>query len=150
MRFLVSICLLFFTMTWIVVAYPVNTKWSRYAIGGYDTVAYFTNNTAIKGTAQFSARYRGATWLFNSETNKQRFLLSPDTYIPAYGGHCAYAMAYSGKLVRVDPKVFTIVDNRLFLNYSARVRETWESMRDNYIRTADSNWERYLSKEGSD
>lgn len=110
------------------------------AIKGYDTVAYFTDNAAIKGSPDFQATYDGVQWYFASAKHRDLFTANPEKYRPEYGGFCAYALGAKNEEVKVDPTVFTIVDGRLFLNYSSAVRESWLEKRDAYIRAADKNW----------
>jgi len=109
------------------------------AVSGYDTVAYFTQGKAVKGKKNISIKHLGETWRFSSEQNKLMFLANPDKYAPQYGGHCAFAMA-NGKLVSTDPKAFTIVDGKLYLNYSLSVRKRWSKDIPGYIADANENW----------
>lgn len=110
------------------------------AIKGYDPVAYFTENRAVKGQQAFTAEFDGAQWLFASAQHRDLFLAEPEKYRPQYGGFCAYALGAKNDLVKVDPRIFTIVDGRLFLNYSAAVRADWLEQRDAFIKQADQNW----------
>ncbi|WP_352255987.1 YHS domain-containing (seleno)protein, partial [Pseudoalteromonas sp. 19-MNA-CIBAN-0066] len=70
----------------------VNTGWfNNTAIKGYDSVAYFTQNKAVKGSDKYTFSYLGADWHFSSEENKTAFAENPKRYAPQYGGWCAYA-----------------------------------------------------------
>ena len=44
------------------------------AIQGYDLIAYFSYNKAIKGKAQFTANIEGVTYNFTSAANKDLFV----------------------------------------------------------------------------
>ena len=44
------------------------------AIQGYDPVAYFTQNKAVKGNKQFAALADGVTYYFSNTTNKDLFI----------------------------------------------------------------------------
>ena len=57
------------------------------AIGGYDTVAYFAENQAAKGLAQFAHRWKDAVWHFASPENRDRFAANPERYAPQFGGY---------------------------------------------------------------
>lgn len=57
------------------------------AIEGYDTVAYFTENAAIKGRPEFRFRWKNAEWHFASAENKNLFADNPRKYAPQYGGY---------------------------------------------------------------
>ena len=115
---------------------PVNVNGTAYAVGGYDVVAYFTDGAAVRGSKDYAASYRGATWLFRSADHKARFEKSPTAYLPAYLGYCAYGAAQQ-KLVRVDPEAFTIYKGKLYLNYSLDVRREWLANADGFIQRAD-------------
>jgi YHS domain-containing protein len=109
------------------------------AIRGYDPVAYFDRQGPVKGQPDLTAEHDGATWWFSSVANRDAFVADPERYAPAYGGYCAYA-ASRGYKASTDPRAWTIVGDRLFLNFSLSVRETWLKDRDNNIRKADRNW----------
>src|ERR1700710_2460342 len=64
------------------------------AIKGYDPVAYFVQNRAVKGKKELSYDYHGVNYHFSSLANQQAFQLSPEKYEPQYGGWCAYAMGH--------------------------------------------------------
>jgi YHS domain-containing protein len=116
---------------------PVNTNGTQYAIAGYDPVAYFEQKRAVRGSTRFHATYRGATWLFASAANQAAFTSHPERFAPAYGGHCAYAAAQK-RLVKIDPEAWSIVNGRLFLNYSLEVRDKWKVDQARFIRDADA------------
>jgi YHS domain-containing protein len=106
-------------------------------------VAYFTENKAVEGLAQFSVQNTNGTWHFASLENKQRFEQSPEKYLPQYGGYCAYAMSY-GLVVSSDPYAFSIIDNKLYLNYSLDVREKWLKKPQQFIKEADAHWQKKI------
>lgn len=112
---------------------------SGVAIKGYDPVAYFTANDAMKGKARFSADYNGATYHFTSAANRDVFLAEPAKYTPKYGGFCAYAVS-QGYTAPVDPKAFSVVDGALYLNYSLSVRKIWSQDIPGNIEKGDANW----------
>jgi YHS domain-containing protein len=111
------------------------------AVRGTDVVAYFTDARPVPGRAEFSHAWRGATWRFASAANRDLFAADPERYAPAYGGHCAWAVA-QGYTAPIDPRAWRIVDGRLFLNYSASVQRDWEKDIPGHIAKADTNWPR--------
>ncbi|MBG9991363.1 YHS domain-containing (seleno)protein [Pseudoalteromonas sp. NZS37] len=116
----------------------VNTGWfNNTAIKGYDSVAYFTQNKAVKGSDKYTFSYLGADWHFSSEENKTAFAENPKDYAPQYGGWCAYAMADEGNAVGIDPEAFYIHEDKLYLNYSESVQQKWLSNLLPYIVMAD-------------
>lgn len=62
---------------------------------GYDAVAYFTQNEAVKGDPAIKTEHLGVTWRFASEANKAAFIAAPDKYMPQFGGFCANGINYA-------------------------------------------------------
>lgn len=116
-----------------------STLFGNVAIEGYDTVAYFTQNSAVKGSRDFETTWMDAKWRFASAENRDLFIENPDKYAPQYGGYCAYAVA-KNSTAGIEPEQFEIVDGKLYLNYNAKIKATWLEMRDDYIIAADNNW----------
>lgn len=110
------------------------------AIDGYDSVAYHLEQRAVKGRREFRHDWNGATWQFANADHLQRFKAEPQRYAPQYGGYCAYAVAAKNELVDIDPEAFTLVDGKLYLNYSTSIRAQWESRRAQYITQGDRHW----------
>ena len=115
------------------------------AVNGYDVVAYFTEQHPVKGNLEFSSHYKDTQWLFSSEEHKLLFEQNQQQYLPQYGGYCAYGMS-KGFVVDTDPNAFTILNNKLYLNYSLGVRETWLQDTALYIERADKNWLEKIAK----
>ena len=57
------------------------------AIKGYDTVAYHTENRAVKGKSEFSYNWNDAIWYFSTAVNRDMFAADPEHYAPQYGGY---------------------------------------------------------------
>lgn len=108
-------------------------------VDGYDVVAYFTRNKALKGKAKHQSEFGGRTWRFANAKHKQQFDAEPEKYLPVYGGHCAYG-ASKGYLVRGEPKAWTVHKDKLYLNYSIAVRNTWKRNIDGNITRANRHW----------
>lgn len=116
---------------------PIETgTFNNKAIYGYDTVAYFTQNKPVEGDENITSEWRGAVWYFSSDEHKALFDANPEQYAPQYGGYCAYAMS-RGRFVGVDEEAFTILDGKLYLNYSKSVREDWLEDTSGFIKLAD-------------
>lgn len=116
---------------------PIETgTFNNKAIYGYDPVAYFKVNKAVKGSDDITFEYKGAVWHFSSQENKDLFVSAPQQYSPQYGGYCAYAMS-RGRFVGIDEDAFTIHDGKLYLNYSKSVREDWQEDKEGFIKLAD-------------
>lgn len=116
----------------------------RLAIHGYDPVAYFVVGGPRRGRADLTHEREGAVWRFATEANRARFRADPDRYTPIYGGYCAYGVS-QGYLVKIDPKSWSIVGGRLYLNYDPAVRETWSKDVPGYVAKADQSWPKLTS-----
>jgi YHS domain-containing protein len=113
------------------------------AIEGYDPVAYFIKNKAVKGKKEFAVYDQGATYYFSSVENKELFKSNPAKYEPEYGGWCAYAMGAKGEKVEVDPETFKIVNGKLYLFYNQFFNNTlkdWNKDESNLRTKADASW----------
>lgn len=109
------------------------------AIRGYDPVAYFSQAKPVKGSNQYALEWNGASWHFTSAENRDRFQADPKKYAPQYGGYCSYAVA-NGYTASTDPQAWSIVNGKLYLNYSLGVRESWRQDIPGYISQANNNW----------
>lgn len=113
------------------------------AIKGYDPVAYFTKNNAVKGKKELAVSYQGIVYYFSSAENKEAFKAAPFKYEPEYGGWCAYAMGNSGEKVSIDPETFKIVNGKLYLFYNRFFTNTlkdWNKNEAALKKAADLNW----------
>ena len=118
---------------------PVNKSRGGVAIKGYDPVAYFEQGEPVKGSNEFQHEWQGATWRFSSVSNRDLFAADPDKYAPRYGGYCAYAVS-QGSTADIDPEAWTIVEDKLYLNYNRQVREIWAKDIPGNIKKADRHW----------
>lgn len=107
--------------------------------GGHDPVAYFTEARSLPGDASISATHQGIAYRFASEANRQAFIAAPERYLPQYGGYCAWAVA-NGYTAKGDPDAWTVVDGKLYLNYSRSIRSRWERDVPGNIVKGDANW----------
>lgn len=117
----------------------LNIDKKNLALKGYDPVAYFTDNKAVKGDEQYRATHEGANYLFASAEHKAMFEANPDKYAPAYGGYCGYAASIN-KLAPIDPEVFQITGNRLVLQYSKGTYEKFNKDLKDSLNKADGYW----------
>ena len=122
----------------------INVK-GKLGIQGYDPVAYFESSKAIEGKKEITSEYKGVMYQFASENNRVLFLKNPEYYLPQFGGFCAYGMS-EGYEAPVKPEAFTIVDNKLYLNYNLKVKEMWSKEQSARIEKAAVNWENIQKK----
>ena len=112
---------------------------SDVAIKGYDTVAYFKDSKALKGSESFPFQWHNLTWYFLTGENRDLFAANPEKYAPQYDGYCAWAMTESRKAI-TNPEVWRIVDGKLYLNCSVTAYEKWIKDIPGNIKKANENW----------
>lgn len=117
------------------------------AIHGYDPVAYFTDNKAVKGDAKFESSYKGAKYHFASDEHKKLFDATPEKYAPQFGGYCGWAVS-NNDTADIDPEAFTIMDGRLILQYSKSILNKWNKDPQGRLAKADVNWPKLVESEG--
>ncbi|PWR03382.1 hypothetical protein DKT77_05835 [Meridianimarinicoccus roseus] len=127
---------------------PQYVDGTGFAVSGYDVVSYFALEQAPVGKAQpepalgradLTANYNGATFAFATAANRDAFLADPARYAPHYDGHCAFGVA-GGYKVPANPKLWRIVEDRLYLNINAGVARKWERDIPGYEQSAQSAW----------
>ena len=129
------------------------------AIKGYDTVAYFTDGKAVKGSGQFEYVYDDARWRFSSAAHREMFVADPDRYMPRYGTYCAACVA-TKECAAVfpdhpgDPESWTIVDGKLYMFGCRQCKKTidhWRANSAENIRQANAHWtaiqQRYAARQ---
>ena len=113
----------------------------RLAIGGYDTVAYFTLGKAVPGSLDYQTVWHDARWQFANKEDLDLFVANPDKYAAQYDGHCAMGVAYeNGHKDTVDPEAFTIVNGKLYVNHTKYWTTEWRKNESENISRADKNW----------
>lgn len=112
---------------------------SNKAVGGYDSVAYFSDSKAVKGISNFSTEYQGATWYFSNQKNLNKFLSAPEKFAPQYGGYCAWAVS-QGNTAKGDPLIWTVHKEKLYLNYNKSINQKWLKDKEFLIIQANKNW----------
>jgi len=109
------------------------------ALHGFDPVAYFTQNKAVKGEAEFTAQYKGVTYEFASKEDQAIFQANPAKYVPQYGGFCAFAVS-KGVKADIDPHAFAINDGKLYVNYSEKALQAYQGDVKGNTQNANHNW----------
>jgi hypothetical protein len=113
----------------------------RLAIGGYDTVAYFTVGKAVPGRLDYQTVWHDARWQFANKEDLDLFTANPEKYAAQYDGHCAMGVAYEGgHKDTVDPEAFTIVNGKLYVNHTKYWTTEWRKNESENISRADRNW----------
>ena len=93
-RFLTAIALTMIALPALADTAPEMSGAPRLAIGGYDTVAYFTLGKAVPGSLDYQTVWHDARWQFANKGDLDLFVANPDKYAAQYDGHCAMGVAY--------------------------------------------------------
>ena len=109
------------------------------ALKGYDAVAYHLVRKAVKGSEEFSLEWKGAKWWFSSAENRDKFQADPERWAPQYGGYCAWAIA-KDRTAPINPEIFRIFDDKLYLNLNMKVHKEWLDKRHAFIAKANEKW----------
>ena len=119
---------------------PVYTGlFSNTGAGGYDPVSYFQAGQPVKGSTEYTTEYEGTSWRFANAENLKLFQADPVRYAPVYGGYCAWAVGH-GKLAKGDPLQWSIVDDKLYLNYNDPFKKRWLKDANALIQQGNANW----------
>jgi YHS domain-containing protein len=110
------------------------------AIMGYDPVAYFTDNRAVKGSEEYSYEWLGTPWHFASRDHQEMFKRDPIKYAPQYGGYCAGEVVAGSVTTDIDPEAFKIIDGKLYLIYDKAHADEFAVGASQAVTKADANW----------
>jgi YHS domain-containing protein len=109
------------------------------AIDGFDPVAYFVDNAARLGRADFEWRYRGAVWRFSNPGNQAAFASEPEDYEPRFGGYDPMAIG-RGAPTPGNPEIWLIVGQKLYLFYSPETKAAFAADPARAAALADAKW----------
>jgi hypothetical protein len=109
------------------------------AIDGADPVAYFTEGRMVRGDPAIALQWENAHWQFSSLENREAFRRNPTRYAPQYGGYCAFGVA-EGFTFDSDPEAWSIVDDRLYLNFDKPTRALWRTNNATLVVEANRYW----------
>ena len=107
------------------------------AIEGFDPVSYF-DGVPRMGKRDRTTTHQGAVYRFFNNRNQMRFEKTPDRFIPAYGGFCAWGVLDDDDLESIQPGSWKIVDDRLLFFYKG------------YLGDGRRDWEEAAAREGGD
>lgn len=113
------------------------------AIDGTDPVAYFTEGAPVAGGPAITHDWMGSTWCFASAVNKAAFVVDPEAHAPQSGRYAAWAFS-EGYTASTTPEAWSIVDGKLYLNYSRRIQRRWEKDIPVNISRDTANWPKIL------
>jgi len=105
------------------------------AVDALDVTTYFDDKGPVEGNSAITVEWNNKRWHFVSEANRRQFVENPMRYAPRFGGYCCQSLS-EGKLVKGDPRVFRIVDDRLYLFHDLDRKRIWtEDLPESRVRS---------------
>ncbi len=121
---------------------------SGIAVGGFDTVAFFTDKKPVNGDPGISSVHQGATYIFASKEHKELFDASPEKYLPQCGGFCAFGVSVNA-LFPVDIiNTWQVRDGKLYFNLNKSILKSFNKDFEGNVAKADKNWPELVQKHG--
>ena len=139
-------------------ATPITTTCScdttKPVLMGVDVVAYFqmeeNSPDFVQGSSDYSTQLNGYTFFFSSEENMNTFTSSPWDYAPQFGAYCSYGVSEETIEMGFDwepttlgpainPAIWEIVNDKLYLFYSEEARDKWNQVSTNY-QDGETRW----------
>ena len=111
----------------------------RMILKGYDPVAYFTDNKAIRGTPGINVDWDEGRYQFASDKNKKIFASNPDLYAPQFAGFCTGGMT-KGMKAEANPELFIVANGKLFTFSLTKARDAALADPELFNRAA-KNWQ---------
>eukprot|EP01034_Spumella_vulgaris_P027930 gene27930-34716_t len=138
-------------------------------LGGVDLVNYFSYKNSdgtydetkggIAGSISYSAIYKDYKFYFSTAANKAAFNKAPDTYIPKYGGFCAYGVTAkncpdnSWSSTCLGPtgnwNYWTISDGSLYIFSSEHAKDSFLDNQSEVQVNGDAKWAGWYGESGS-
>jgi len=109
------------------------------ALGGFDPVAYFVDADAVRGKGEFEHAFAEVVWRFRNEGNRAAFAANPEVYMPRFGGYDPVAVS-RGVGVAADPRLWLIVEGRLYLFFTPEARTAFSESPKDIIEAAERSW----------
>ena len=86
-----------------------------------------------------SREHKGQIYHFCSQKCHDKFAADPEHYAPQFGGYCAYAVSMD-HVQPADPTIWSIVDDKLYLNLGPGAQTKWQADLSGNIVRASNNW----------
>ncbi len=119
------------------------------AAHGQDVVAYFLGKS-LKGNNKFSVTYDDILYLFSTAENANKFSLSPNKFVPQFGGYCAFATS-KGFTADVSINAWTVVENKLYFFADTDMQKEWlNGIAHGSLKLSHVNWNKVQLPDGTE
>jgi YHS domain-containing protein len=110
------------------------------ALNSYDPISYFTPSPdPILGVKDLTSDYKGSKFYFVTPSHLRTFASDPTRYAPQYDGFDAYGVS-QGRKVGGHPRVFAVVDGKLYMFSDLESRKNWKKDVSGNIARASEQW----------
>lgn len=113
----------------------------KFALQGYDPVAFHTEKKPVKGNPYIAAEAFGYKFLFASEANKAIFMKDQEKYLPAFGGYCAFGVSL-GVFFPVEIDTWDMLDGHVFFQYNKDIKNKFLEDEEENMKKAKANWKK--------
>lgn len=117
----------------------VVNRYSGLAIEGFDPVAYFADEQAVRGSPDFEAAEAGAVWRFRNASNRDAFVAHPEIYGPQFGGYDPIDVV-RGVAIPGNPRFFVVTGERLYLFGREETRNAFAANPAKFLKDARARW----------
>lgn len=117
----------------------VVNRYSGLAIEGFDPVAYFTDERAVRGLPEYELSEAGAVWRFHNASNRAAFAAHPEIYGPKFGGYDPVDLA-RGVTAAGNPHFWVVTGRRLYLFALEQHRADFAAHPQRYLPEAEARW----------
>lgn len=113
----------------------------RLMLLGYDAVAYFTDNAAVRGDPNIKLEHKGVTWRFATEAHRAEFQRNPEKYMPQFGGFCTNGINYAVPWgAGGGPNTWRIYRGKLYVFGGQAPRDQFEMDTERNLKLAHQYW----------
>ena len=109
------------------------------ALHGMDPVAYFSDRSAVQGSAALELTFADATFRFRNEGNRAAFAAAPEVYLPRFGGYDPIAIG-RGVATPGNPLVWHMFGGRLYLFHTLAARTAFVADPQRGVAAAAVKW----------
>ena len=110
------------------------------ALNSYDALSYFTPSPdPIQGSKELIFDYKGSKFYFITPAHMRTFASDPEKYAPQYDGFDALGVS-QGRKVAAHPRVFAVVDGKLYMFSDLDSRKNWKKDISGNIARASEQW----------
>lgn len=118
---------------------PLAAAAQDWALEGIDPIGYTADGAALPGRSDIATTWRGKSWHFVTEENRDTFESNPRAYAPGLDGLCVVALS-EGRSEPGNPRFFVVIGQRTYFVRSARARDMLQREPQKILMGAKAHW----------